>query len=118
MEFKGTKGEWIANLEYMPDHTIVEVTSGDSNTEDWAMFTLYNAKDRKTQEANAKLIADAGTTINQCDLLPSELLSQRNEMLEMLGKITLVFDMFTFPTEQNLKDYSQEIKQLIKKATL
>lgn len=32
----------------------------------------------------AKLIADAGTTTNKCGLLPSELLKQRNELLEAL----------------------------------
>ncbi len=36
------------------------------------------------KEANAQLIADAGTTANKCGLLPSELLEQRNELLETL----------------------------------
>jgi len=115
MEFKGTKGEWIANLEYMPDHTIVEVTAGDSSTEDWAMFTLYNAKDRETQEANAKLIADAGTTINKCDLLPSELLSQRNEMLEILERVQRINNI---AREHISECLFEDIEQLIKKATL
>jgi len=70
--------------------------------------------------ANAKLIADAGTTANECGLLPSELLSQRNEMLEMLEILT-----FTPAFEQVKKDYGTDekhwtsrIEQLIKKATL
>ena len=38
----------------------------------------------KEAEANAKLIADAGTTYNTTPILPSELLKQRNELLEAL----------------------------------
>jgi len=71
-----------------------------SNTGSFILLVDNNYIGSIRQEANAKIIAAAP------------------EMLEMLEKITLVFDMFTFPTEQNLKDYSEEIKQLIKKATL
>lgn len=39
------------------------------------------------EHSNAKLIADAGTTANKCGLLPSELLDQREEMLEFLKTI-------------------------------
>ena len=38
-------------------------------------------------EANTKLIADTFTTINKCNLFPSELLEQRNELLEVLRNI-------------------------------
>ena len=38
-------------------------------------------------EADAKLIADAGTTANKCGLLPSELLEQRNELLDALKRV-------------------------------
>jgi len=37
-------------------------------------------------QANAILIADAGTTANKCGKLPSELLESNNEMLEFLKK--------------------------------
>lgn len=42
--------------------------------------------DSNTDEANALFIADAGTTANKCGLLPSELLKQRNELMEALRK--------------------------------
>lgn len=35
------------------------------------------------------------------------------DMYDMLLKISLIFDNFRMPTEQNLKDYSAEIKQLL-----
>lgn len=41
-------------------------------------------------DANALLIADAGTTANKCGLLPSELLAQRNELLEALINIKAI----------------------------
>lgn len=36
------------------------------------------------QEANAKLIADSFNTAQKCNLLPSELLEQRDELLEKI----------------------------------
>lgn len=36
-------------------------------------------------EANAKLIAEAGTVANECGLTPRQLLEQRNELLRALG---------------------------------
>jgi len=47
-----------------------------------AVFTKYPAKD--IQEANARLIADAGTTANKCGLLPSEILEQLVECKKAL----------------------------------
>lgn len=41
-------------------------------------------KSMKNWKANAKLIADAGTTANKCGLLPSELLEQRDSLSEAL----------------------------------
>lgn len=41
----------------------------------------------ETQE-NAKLIVDAFNTMQECDLLPSELLKQRNELLEFTKEIS------------------------------
>ena len=38
-------------------------------------------------EDNAKLICDAGNTYQKCGLLPSELLKQRDELLQTLQQI-------------------------------
>ena len=50
---------------------------------------LSNAYGENKAEAiaNAQLIADAFNTSNKCDMLPSELLEQRNELLGMLQNI-------------------------------
>lgn len=41
----------------------------------------------KERESNAILIADAGTTYNKCDLLPSELLKQNEALVECLKEL-------------------------------
>jgi hypothetical protein len=45
--------------------------------------------DNEYAEHNARLIADAGNTYQQCGLLPSELLKQRDELLDVLREIRL-----------------------------
>jgi len=67
------------------------------------------------KEANAKLIADAGTTINKCNLLPSELLSQMNEMLEIMERVQRINNI----AREHISEFLfEDIEQLIKKATL
>jgi len=133
-EFKGTKGKWIANLEYMQDNTIVEINAGDSKTEDWAVFTLYNAKDRSTQLSNAKLIACAPEMLEMIILLTDEfnmakssLRTARNECVKRFGERLCnneisQEDYNLFVNQCNLEtneDYEvlEKAKQLIKKAT-
>ena len=93
----------------------------------------YNGQDERydmeleEQRENQKLIVDAFNTINECDLLPSELLSQRNEMLEMLEKVLSLKSLIEYGdemvNEQNISeakalgDMIQGIEQLINKAT-
>lgn len=60
------------------------VFSETENTHNLAHVFAFN---QERLEANAQLIADAFNTSNKCDMLPSELLEQRNELLEMLQKI-------------------------------
>lgn len=80
--FNGTKGivgiikmdkdsKKYPNVFVHIDNNIVGTIFGKSNEE---------------AEANAELISDAFNTITECDLMPSELLKQRNEMFEMLKK--------------------------------
>ena len=58
MKFNGTKGEWVLNNNHSSE-TIVDITCGNFESGDWATITCYNAKDEKTQIANAKLISNA-----------------------------------------------------------
>jgi hypothetical protein len=92
-EFKGTKGKWIAER-----HQVVRHASSGSISPYWQQICSYSGSYPETNY-NALLMSKAP------------------EMLEMLEKLTLVFDNFRMPTEANLKTYSSEIKQLIKEAT-
>ena len=58
---KITKGEWIVNIDRICDKN---------------GYTISSSCYRNNPEniANAKLIADAGTTANKCNKLPSVLL--------------------------------------------
>lgn len=55
--------------------------------EDWNICTTFTYSDQ--DEANAQLIADAFNTANKCDMLPSELLEQRDELLKLLKSVYL-----------------------------
>lgn len=85
-ELKITKGEWSVSKSKKGHWDI----SGDG----WVQFgRVWNIKDslnphfRIESHANAQLIADAGTTANKCGLLPSELLEQRDMLLDSLKYI-------------------------------
>lgn len=74
-------------------------------------------------EANAQLIADAGTTANKCGLLPSELLEQRDELLNKLkdltNRIEENWDLICSGTQKGiLTALLKESKNTINKATL
>jgi hypothetical protein len=55
--------------------------------EDHPNLLEENICEQDEAKANAELIADAFNTYNECQILPSELLKQRNELLEALVKI-------------------------------
>ncbi len=97
IKFKGTKGEWFANK-------ISGIIIGVNAVVDKSNFGVYSQNvcefilpetdkeyfnEKNEIEANAQLIADAGNTINKCDLMPSELLIQRDELLKELQKVRL-----------------------------
>lgn len=78
-EFKGTKGKW--QYETIDSgvglfHCIVQKRNG--------RIVTYVMNDYPEFIENAKLIADAGNTIQSCGLLPSELLKQRDELRDFL----------------------------------
>ena len=50
-----------------------------------AVAMVYTQNEHRYEaQANAKLFADALNTVNKCDLMPSELLKQRDELLKAL----------------------------------
>jgi len=73
--WKGSTGKWKAILN---KYDIFEILSEGLNI-------LSDDVPFAKQCANAKLIADAGTTISKCDFLPSELLEQRDDLVRALN---------------------------------
>lgn len=71
-----TKGRWEA-MEDDDGHWIV--VTDEIIVSDCSMIMFH---DRKIDEANAKLIAEAGTVATECGLTPRQLLDQRNDLLE------------------------------------
>lgn len=70
--WKGTTGEWAVN-DLFNNQIIVYV----KDSEEYVLPISEN-------KFNAQLIADAGNTIQKCNLIPSELLRQRDELIEKL----------------------------------
>lgn len=65
-------------------------------------------------EANAKLIADAGTTANKCGKLPSELLQENEEMKALLEELQSYFKSLDDFNDAEI-NLSYKIKQLLTK---
>ena len=77
--FKGTKGKWEVSKSGNPTFNKCVIAEDGGS-----VCFITNWSD---DEHTAKLIADAGTTTNKCGLFPSELLEQRNELLEALKEV-------------------------------
>lgn len=90
MELKITKGKWRYSKKYNHITTSppcsVELSKTICNICKYPSFD-YSGEE---SEANAELIADAGNTTNKCGFLPSELLEQRDELLEA---VTIFLDL-------------------------
>ena len=114
MEFKGTKGEWNVKKYKMTFPSALKWQIINEN--DDALFEVHLAESNEAMEANAKLIADAGTTANKCGLMPSELLEQRNDLLEALQHGFYLADKIQMPTESELIEFKIKAKQAIEKA--
>lgn len=54
---------------------------------DLGVCMVWAPEGNEEQEANAELIADAGTTYNSCHLTPSELLAKLREAAAMIVRI-------------------------------
>lgn len=65
-------------------------------------------------EANAKLIADAFTTMNKCDLFPSGLLEQRDELLGVIKKIIEAYNGNGNSVLSSVDEAKQSIEKVLK----
>jgi len=85
--FKGTKGEW--KVGEIDKTKVWSEENGKRGVVSWGTNEAHNShfhldKDHQTHVYNAELIANSGTTINKCGFFPSELLEQRDDLLEAL----------------------------------
>jgi len=79
-----TKGEWEADgIDVFTKEFVSASIEHIAQAYDGKDTSILDM-DTKIAEANAILIADAGTTYNECDKLPSQLLSENKELLECL----------------------------------
>ena len=85
MELGITKGDWKCSEIMNFSDTLVSYIG----SEDKPIAQLRGCETGQEDEAqaNAQLIADAGTTANKCGLLPSEILEQLVECKEALQSI-------------------------------
>lgn len=81
-KLKITKGKWRVstfskyNIETEDGRSVASSGTYSTNTD--------NGEHIIENEANAQLIAEAGTVTNQCGLTPKELLEQRDKLREAL----------------------------------
>lgn len=97
---KPTPGEWTVNFSYSSDipenarvvihappksekHTGTKVAEAEFACQG----SNYHVSDRNEAEANARLIAEAGTVYHETGLTPRQLADQRAELLEALREL-------------------------------
>jgi hypothetical protein len=102
--YLGTKGEWVVSHKLS-----IQV---DPNEPLRTMTICQVFGNDEESKVNAKLISDAGTTASKCGLFPSEILAQRNEMLEALMIVKQKGLTSIYTAEEKSK-----IMSAIKKAT-
>jgi len=109
--FKGTKGKSSItnNFDVSTDNFGLIATTFRGGSGMFKTITI------EQQESNTQLIADAFNIINKCDLFPSQLLEQRNEMLEMLKEVFSYLESDIKAKAEEMLSY--KIEQLIKKTT-
>ena len=120
METKFTKGNWVIESTKMKGTEIVVQTVVKTNLPIDGLKSpiICDIYGHMTEEgkSNAKLIADAGTTANKCGLLPSELLEQRDYLLDAVKSFLYAIEDSTSKTESFEETYNLS-KLAIKKIT-
>tara|TARA_R110000772_G_scaffold122621_1_gene228865 strand:- start:1474 stop:1818 length:345 start_codon:yes stop_codon:yes gene_type:complete len=110
--WKGTTGEWILKgfTVWKGGERIRQI----SGTEGACMTSMRLNHERKI--ADAELIADAGNTIQKCDLLPSELLERCNEAVHLIKgmKLSMQANPSFNPEGGEFFDFVESAEDLIK----
>jgi len=105
-EFKGTKGKVEITKDLLSEFFVIETNDGIDN---WHICNTLTNFD--IDKANANLIVDAFKVRQQINFELSELLEQRNKMLEMLERMMKNYDKGT----QTYIDCQKLIKETNKK---
>ena len=132
--WKGTTGEWelkgknsvgvkkskqsICAVWLMDASHVEHKKKGES----WLAMRDRTSKEREIlhntiPNENARLIADAGNTIQKCDLLPSELLERYNEAVNLIKgmKLSMQANPSFNPEGGEFFDFVESAEELIKK---
>ena len=90
-----TKGDWTAVKNDIGEHPFYYYISANTGALGYMPLEQKHGDGlcRYTQQ-DAQLIADAGTTANKCGLLPSEILEQRDELLEAFKSMNIILKGF------------------------
>lgn len=81
-EFKGTKEK--VNVEYRNGNQYFYIVNENHQTHYIGQMFYLGYERNEEFKHNAEVASDALNTIQQCNLLPSELLKQNEEMRELL----------------------------------
>jgi hypothetical protein len=119
-DLKTTKGEWWPCCKDTRPHFIFVgeedkvVCAMSSNEKDSDNYEPLMAEVSMVERiANAALIADAGNTAQLCGLLPSELLKQRDELLEAAKGIAELLPLT--PTQEEWTNACVKLESVITK---
>jgi len=118
-----TKGDWWPCCKDTRPHfvfvgeedkVVCSVSSNEKGTDDYEpMMAEVSMAERI---ANAALIADAGNTAQKCGLLPSELLKQRDELLEALKEIAECKGAYSMDRLEHATNVIKEAKAIAEAA--
>lgn len=105
-----TKGEWEVKFEeFKTMHPYLRILSGDRVI---CECFRHSSESKIKSEANAQLIAEAGTIANQTGYTPKQLAEQKDELLKMLDKLIKMN-----PMHDGFHEARLEAIQVIKNAT-
>jgi hypothetical protein len=112
--WNGTKGSGFkTELAQHIGCTIVDLGDFKGDVEFW-----HHQDTKEVAVANAELFADALNTIQKCGLLPSELKEQRDLLLDMLQKVSVIQSENYgngMQTHLKMSGISSELNELINK---
>jgi hypothetical protein len=115
-KFKGTKGKCkIGIAGSVVSEGSESLTIGGAIEKEAIEYYGGNLICESVSNSNAELIADAFNTITECDLFPSELLKQRNDMLKALQEMVRMYE--SVQPAGGWQGVYEQARYAIKKAT-